>query len=124
MRQQFGMNQKMQQRMIMTPMLQQAMKILQLSTLELKEWVEKEKRDFMEASITRAQTLAESLEWQLLLATRDEKEKALGKVVIGNLDENGYLTDKVEEIAESQKVSVQEVEKILGLIQGFEPTGV
>src|SRR5579859_3761736 len=42
MRQQFGMNQKMQQRMIMTPMLQQAMKILQLSTLELKEWVEKE----------------------------------------------------------------------------------
>ena len=26
----------------MTPMLQQAMKILQLSTLELKEWVEKE----------------------------------------------------------------------------------
>jgi DNA-directed RNA polymerase specialized sigma54-like protein len=42
MRQQFGMNQKMQQRMIMTPMLQQAMKILQLSTLELKEWVDKE----------------------------------------------------------------------------------
>src|SRR5271156_4895763 len=42
MRQQFGMNQKMQQRMVMTPMLQQAMKILQLSTLELKDWVEKE----------------------------------------------------------------------------------
>ena len=40
MRQQFGMNQKMQQRMVMTPMLQQAMKILQLSTLELKEFVE------------------------------------------------------------------------------------
>src|SRR5258708_11273934 len=42
MKQQFGMNQRMQQRMIMTPMLQQAMKILQLSTLELKEFVEKE----------------------------------------------------------------------------------
>jgi RNA polymerase sigma-54 factor len=42
MRQQFGMNQKMQQRMIMTPMLQQAMKILQMSTMELKDWVEKE----------------------------------------------------------------------------------
>ncbi len=222
MRQQFGMNQKMQQRMIMTPMLQQAMKILQLSTLELKEWVEKEmlenpvleeesedtpataaekasptdpmsappgeqenadtealmelarqrhqtdlvehmkegdrfesktwelynesaeygessdssyggressagdqeKRDFMEASITRAQTLAESLEWQLLLVTRDEKQKTLGKVIIGNLDENGYLTDKVEEIAEAQGVSVQDVEKILQLIQGFEPPGV
>lgn len=42
MRQQFGMNQKMQQRMIMTPMLQQAMKILQMSTMELKDWVETE----------------------------------------------------------------------------------
>src|SRR5271154_6964275 len=42
MRQNFGMNQKMQQRMVMTPMLKKAMKILQLSTLELKEWVEKE----------------------------------------------------------------------------------
>jgi len=42
MKQEFRMGQKMQQRMVMTPMLQQAMKILQLSTLELKEWVEKE----------------------------------------------------------------------------------
>ena len=220
MRQQFGMNQKMQQRMIMTPMLQQAMKILQLSTLELKEWVDKEilenpvleedneetapsdktvptetsdtpsaeqeetgvdpllekarqrhetdlvenlkeggrfenetwalyresedygesnggewggressgndqeKRDFMEASITRAPSLADHLEWQLLLIAHDEKEKTLGKVIIGNLDENGYLTDKVEDIAESQKTTVAEVERVLSLIQAFEPAGV
>lgn len=222
MRQQFGMNQKMQQRMIMTPMLQQAMKILQLSTLELKEWVEKEmlenpvleeeneeapaetadknslteptnappgeqenldtdalllrakerhqtdlvesmqdgdrfkentwdlykeseeyggsgdseyggressgadqeKRDFVEASITRAPSLAEHLEWQLLLLAKNEKEKALGKVLIGNIDDNGYLTDKLDEIAASQKVTLQEMEKVLQLIQTFEPAGV
>jgi RNA polymerase sigma-54 factor len=218
MRQQFGMNQKMQQRMVMTPMLQQAMKILQLSTLELKEWVEKEmtenpvleeeaeeagetgektgstespvpageeqgldpllekarqrhqtdlvetlkegdrfkddawnlyreseeydstgemewggresseadqeKRDFMEASITRAPSLAEHLEWQMLLVVDNEKERALAKVIIGNLDENGYLTDKIEDIARSQGVTFQQVEKVLGLIQTFEPTGV
>ena len=222
MRQQFGMNQKMSQRMIMTPMLQQAMKILQLSTLELKEWVEKEmlenpvleeeneetpatteekaasseaasipageqenpdrdsiiemakqrhqtdlvehmkeggrfesetwamynesaeygeagdgeyggreradgdqeKRDFVEASITRTQTLAESLEWQLLLVAKDEAEKTLGKVIIGNLDENGYLTDTVEDIARAQGVALQEAERVLQLIQGFEPPGV
>jgi RNA polymerase sigma-54 factor len=223
MRQQFGMNQKMQQRMIMTPMLQQAMKILQLSTLELKEWVEKEmvenpvleedneeapsetptdklspgpvgeappdeiptsdaelsfdklrqthqtdlvehikdgdrfqkdtwelysegqdygessdgayggnensqaeqeRRDFFEASITRAQTLAESLEWQLLLVAHDEEDKTLGKVIIGNLDENGYLTDTPENIARFQGISLERAEKMLSIIQGFEPVGV
>ncbi len=222
MRQQFGMNQKMQQRMIMTPMLQLAMKILQLSTLELKEWVEKEmtenpvleedneeappetageksisptitnmteeaplpdqdinlekmkqtrqadlvenlregdqfkngtwelyneseeydgagegswgsnedsqgmqeKRDFMEASISRAQTLAESLEWQLMMTSRNEEEKNLGKVLIGNLDVHGYLTETIENIAATQKVSPGKIEKILKLIQSFDPPGV
>lgn len=223
MRQQFGMNQKMQQRMVMTPMLQQAMKILQLSTLELKEFVEtemlenpvleeeneeapaeeaqkdsltepaqappnehenpdpdleliekakerhqndlvetmkegdrfkedawnlykeaegydgapegewggressdgdQEKRDFMEASITRAPSLAEHLEWQLLLLANDEKQKSLVKVLIGNLDENGYLTDSLEDIARTQSVTLEEAQKAVDLLQTFEPTGV
>ena len=85
---------------------------------------DQEKRDFIEASITRAQTLAESLEWQLLMVAIDEKEKALGQVVIGNLDENGFLTCKVDDIAASQKVPIEEVEKVLNLIQSFEPAGV
>ncbi|HEY5040305.1 MAG TPA: RNA polymerase factor sigma-54, partial [bacterium] len=70
------------------------------------------------------ETLADHLEWQLLMVARDEKEKSLGKVLIGNLDESGYLTDRLEEIAESQKVPLQEVERVLSLIQTFEPTGV
>ncbi|HJT24525.1 MAG TPA: RNA polymerase factor sigma-54, partial [bacterium] len=85
---------------------------------------DQEKRDFMEASITRAQTLAESLEWQLLLVAKDEREKSLGKVLIGNLDENGYLIDPLEEMAASQNVPPQEMERILHLIQTFEPVGV
>jgi len=221
MRQNLGMHQRMQQRMIMTPMLQQAMKILQLSTLELKEWVEKEmtenpvleeeseedspeasdekglapapsvetspesslaeaelleklrqrspsdvvehlregdhfdieawtlmgqgddyeagggsyggaedsgleqeKRDYVEASITRAETLAESLEWQLLLGAHDEEFLASGKLLIGNLDENGYLTDTLENISAAQGIPLQKLEKSLELIQSLEPTGV
>jgi RNA polymerase sigma-54 factor len=42
MRQEFRIDQRMQQRIVMTPMLQQALKILQMSTLELQEWVEQE----------------------------------------------------------------------------------
>jgi len=42
MRQEFRIDQRLQQRVVMTPMLQQALKILQMSTLELQEWVEQE----------------------------------------------------------------------------------
>lgn len=42
MKQEFRLETKMQQRLLMTPMLQQALKILQLSTLELQQWVAKE----------------------------------------------------------------------------------
>lgn len=42
MRQEFRIDQRLQQRIVMTPMLQQALKILQMSTLELQEWVEEE----------------------------------------------------------------------------------
>ncbi len=216
MRQQFGMNQKMQQRMIMTPMLQQAMKILQMSTMELKDWVEKEmvenpvleedeettaadknspeanntdaeteeaapdpafekarerhdtdlveriqdgdkfkeetwdhyqeaeeygegggewggsqssndeqeKRDFVEASITRAPSLAEHLEWQFHMVAKNEQEVALGREIIGNLDDNGYLSGKLEDIAKLQGVTLAEAERVLGLIQGLDPIGV
>jgi RNA polymerase sigma-54 factor len=85
---------------------------------------DQEKRDFAEASITRAETLTDHLEWQLLLVATSEREKALGKVLIGNLDESGYLTDTVAHIAGNQGVSVAEAEHVLGIIQGFEPTGV
>jgi RNA polymerase sigma-54 factor len=86
--------------------------------------LEQEKRDYVEASITRTETLADSLEWQLLLLASDEEQQVIGKMLIGNLDENGYLTDSLENIASSQKIPLDKLEKSLELIQSLEPTGV
>src|SRR6185503_2888820 len=66
----------------------------------------------------------EHLEWQLLLVVKNPKEEAIGKIIIGNLDENGYLIGPLDELAASQNIPLAEAERILAVIQGFEPPGV
>src|SRR5499433_1716536 len=55
-------------------------------------------------------SLDEHLNEQLRLATDDPRTVAIGEAIIGNLDDDGYLRDEVEEI--------------LRLVQAFDPTGV
>ena len=44
--------------------------------------------------------------------------------VIGNLDENGYLTAPLEELAEKTNHSLDELEDSLCVIQDLDPLGV
>ena len=48
----------------------------------------------------------------------------IGMVIIGNIDENGYLKILIEDIATEVDASVESVEEVLKLIQKFDPTGV
>jgi RNA polymerase sigma-54 factor len=73
---------------------------------------------------TSSESLAEHLLWQLRMSVTSEEDYAIGEAIIGNIDEDGYLTIGVEEIAETLEIEVAEVERLLQLIQTFEPTGV
>lgn len=86
--------------------------------------VDEEKRRFRETSITKPRSLHEHLLHQFRLSTSSPKQLKIGEMIIGNIDNNGYLQTSVEEIAESLSVSSQEAEKILQLIQTFDPPGV
>lgn len=77
-----------------------------------------------ERTLSQTQLLADHLQWQLRLTTYPDKEKALGLVIIGNIDDDGYLRVPLEELAEMTGVAVPEVEKVLGLIQQLDPPGV
>ncbi len=185
------------QRVVMTPLLQQAIQLLQLSTIELQEVVQREllenplleetpespeaapgeapgptsepasletsPRDeppvvderrgeelpfditavmFDEAperslvaqeehedlpfeNIARTvSSLADHLDEQLRFATEDPAVRRIGEEIIGNLDEDGYLRAEVDEIARRCGVTAGEVEKVLTLVQGFDPPGV
>jgi RNA polymerase sigma-54 factor len=188
------------QRVVMTPLLQQAIQLLQLSTLELQEVVQKEllenplleevapeTTDGPEATAatpdapaptpvepapveplptTERQTddlpfdltavmfddysgeerslvaqeereelpfenivrsvssLTDHLDEQLRFSTEDPLTRRIGTEIIGNLDEDGYLRAELSEIAERCQTTLEEVTRVLGLVQAFDPPGV
>src|SRR5688500_2796795 len=187
------------QRVVMTPLLQQAIQLLQLSTLELQEVVQKEllenplleetpEQDTPEANAEKSATetptptveqsvpdpppreerqtddlpfdltqvmfdhdqseerslvaqedrdelpfeniirshssLNDHLDEQLRFATEDPILRRIGTEIIGNLDDDGYLRADNSEIAQRCGVEPDQVEKVLALIQSFDPPGV
>lgn len=69
-------------------------------------------------------TLKSHLMWQLRMAELDDEGEAIGTLIIGNLDRDGYLQATIEEIAGEMNVSPERVGEVLEVIQGFDPPGV
>ena len=69
-------------------------------------------------------SLADHLDEQLRFATEDPVVRRIGNEIIGNLDEDGYLRAEVDEIARRCGVTAGDVEKVLALVQSFDPPGV
>ena len=78
----------------------------------------------IENTLSTASSLSDHLLWQLSLQTDDEKLKEIGRAIIGNLDDDGYLVASVEEIAAMGEWPVADVERALQHVQTFDPIGV
>ncbi|MFZ5647870.1 MAG: RNA polymerase factor sigma-54 [Bacillota bacterium] len=74
--------------------------------------------------VRQVPTMTEHLMFQLSLSRCGPKERKIGEYLIGNIDGNGYLQISVEEAARHLGVSVEEVERVLAVIQTFDPVGV
>jgi len=68
--------------------------------------------------------LADHLEWQLSVSISTDTVRTIAEAIIGNLDENGYLMETLEEIAQSGGYSMEDVEEALTMVQEFDPLGV
>lgn len=68
--------------------------------------------------------LWEHLLWQLRLSKADDEIRAVAEVVIGNIDEDGYLRATEQEIADLTGANLEIVNKAIELVQDFEPAGV
>lgn len=148
------------QKLVMTPDLIQAIRILQYNTHELEDYVQEElltnpvmeliadrmtnyrepgsfvnsgsnsdsddNSDFpMEKfAAAKTETLVEYLLFQLETSDIHSKCKERGRYIIESLDDNGYLTMGVEEIATNLGVEEEKVQKTIDVIQGFDPIGV
>ena len=164
------------QRLKLTLQMRQSLKILQLSAIDLKDYLENEsaanplldeerwdikklslrkkemnpdildslldhetadydensfgndslqkKQNLVEDPITREVSLEARLLRQLNLLDLTSQKTHIGREIIGNINEDGYLVCGVAEIAKSCKAKVKEVKIVLNLIQGFEPAGI
>ncbi len=74
--------------------------------------------------LAKPTSLVDHLEWQLGLTTTQEPVAEAALSIIGNLNEDGYLTASVEEIVETGSHRGEDVEVALRLVQGFDPVGV
>jgi len=73
---------------------------------------------------TKTPDIYDHLLWQLRLSDAEEGSRLIGEAVIGNIDENGYLTATDEEIAKTVDCGLAGVKKAVDIVQGFDPPGI
>jgi RNA polymerase sigma-54 factor len=85
---------------------------------------EDKKREFIEGTVSREETLKGYLlrQAQLLPITDDDIRSV--DLLIDCIDENGYLVQSLEELAEAFEIPLHELEKALQTLQSLDPPGV
>ncbi|SEC40695.1 RNA polymerase, sigma 54 subunit, RpoN/SigL [Rhizobiales bacterium GAS188] len=78
----------------------------------------------LEAYVAAPISLHDHLATQLGFATDVPAERLIGREIIDGIDDAGYLTLDLAELAERLGVAVARVEQVLTLVQRFEPSGV
>ena len=78
----------------------------------------------LEAYVAASLSLHDVLEKQLAIALPDLTDRLIGRTIIDLIDDAGYLTEGLGELAERLGIGIQRAERVLTTIQGFEPTGV
>src|SRR5262250_2454361 len=68
--------------------------------------------------------LTEHLQWQLSVTICSDSVREVAEHIIGNLDENGYLTASSEELTENGKYSSDDLDDAVAVVQDFDPIGV
>lgn len=145
--------QKIELRQLLLPQMRQSLKILALPLLELKGLLEQEllNNPFLEEAeksalpsslselkkapmtpdletritmMARKSSLQDVLIRQLGMFANTEEEIKIGQEIIGDIDENGYLKASLEDIANRLNIPIENVEKVLKIIQQFDPAGV
>jgi RNA polymerase sigma-54 factor len=85
---------------------------------------DEEKRQFMFDSLVVGTSLQEMLLTQVRESAMTEDQRPVADMIIGNIDDYGYLKTTLEELSVSTGVPVEKIEEALKAIQTFDPPGV
>src|SRR5213594_2810077 len=81
-------------------------------------------RPSFEKFLSSPSGLTDHLQWQLSVTICSDAVKEIADSIIGNLDENGYLTASPEELIQNGKYSQDDLDDALAVVQDFDPIGV
>jgi len=85
---------------------------------------DEEKRQFMFDSLTVETSLAEFLMEQVREIDLSDEQRAIAELIIGNIDDYGYLKATVEEISAANNMPPEKISVVLKVIHTFDPPGV
>src|SRR3984957_2588134 len=91
----------------------------------------------IEANLTKQASLVDHLRWQLQLSDFTDAERRFAELILGNLDDRGYLDLKgierengertpditVEQLAEEAGVDAEDAPEVLRMMQEWDPVG-
>jgi RNA polymerase sigma-54 factor len=83
-----------------------------------------ERRQFMFDSLVAGTSLQESLLEQMRFSDLTDDQRSIAEMIIGNIDDHGYLKATTEELAFSTNIPKEKIETVLSIVQGFHPPGV
>src|SRR5207244_3255706 len=83
-----------------------------------------DKRQFFFDSIATQETLQQHLMGQLNQTPLNANDRKTAELIIGNIDDNGFLQTTPEEMALNTGIPKEDFENMLTLIQSFYPPGV
>src|SRR6266550_408528 len=84
----------------------------------------KDKRQFFFDSIAVQETLQQNLLGQLNQTALNAGDRKTAELIVGNIDDNGFLQSTPEEMALNSGIPKEDFEKMLELTQTFYPAGV
>lgn len=86
--------------------------------------VNSEDKQTFESYTSKKMSLKDHLMLQLGVSVKTQKEKRIGEFIIESLDRKGYLGCTLQDISLLLNEDVVEIERILRLIQTFDPIGI
>lgn len=85
---------------------------------------DEERRQFMFDSLVAGTSLAEKLLEQVRDSNLPASDHPVAELIIGNIDDYGYLKASVEEVSTIGNVTVDKILEALKVVQTFDPPGV
>ena len=85
---------------------------------------EEERRQFFFDSLVKEETLQQHLLEQVSSSDLNADDRTLAELIIGNIDDRGFLQSTPEEIAMNTGMDIADIQRVLETVQTFHPVGV